>query len=463
MSLTFSASTDLVNCGSGAAITNLQQLTTLNWLYQTSEVDCRIWQKGIAADPGGPYHYWLSNTTEYQLVFHCATADCIVSVAYASMPAFALNKWYFVAASHDVGGSTSNQHIWAGDLNHLAVEASSYSSNNVGSGGSVSESGLPLILGNKRNGSSPYTGRIALQMIFRGILSLGQVQYYQFKPPPTDRARRGAIPNLLEYHVLGLHGTGFQPDFSGYGNHGAVTGTTVSGPVPIPSLWTPRLYRAVKAPGGTTFNQTFAGTLTSSGALVKTVEKPLAGTLTSSGGLVQTVTKVLSGTLTSAGALVKTVTKPLAGTLTSSGSLVRKTTKVLAGTLTSSGALTNTKVIIVVLAGTLTSSGALVRQTTKALGGTLSPSGALVRQVTKILSGTLTMSGSLAKTIKKILAGVLTAAGALINTNLGASAAGTVTLTTATTQTVTLTSTLTETVTLAPSLTQTVTLTTVLQ
>lgn len=157
----------------------------------------------------------------------------------------------------------------------------------------------------------------------------------------------------------------------------------------------------------------FAGTLTSSGLLVKQAGKILAGTLTTAASLVLQAGKALAGTLTSAGSLMKQMTAAFAGMLTSSGALIKQTTRAVAGTLTSAGALSVTKVVLLSLAGTLTSAGGLVNQTNKALAGTLTSIGAIINQVGLHFVGMLTDTGTLVKQANKILAGALTSAGAL--------------------------------------------------
>lgn len=145
--------------------------------------------------------------------------------------------------------------------------------------------------------------------------------------------------------------------------------------------------------GGTQYNQSAAGTLTSAGDIAKQTGKPLAGTLTS------------------AGALIKRADKLLAGTLTTAGNLAKQANKALAGTLTSAGALTASKVSLISLEGTLTSAGTLAKSTNKALGGALTSSGVLIRDARKALDGTLTSAGSLVKQAGKSLSGILTSSG----------------------------------------------------
>jgi hypothetical protein len=85
-----------------------------------------------------------------------------------------------------------------------------------------------------------------------------------------------------------------------------------------------------------------------------------------------------SGALTTAGALVKQVRKPLAGALTSAGALVKATGKKIAGTLGTSGAISAVKTKLLNLTGTLSSSGALVKRAGKLFAGVLASVGQLI-------------------------------------------------------------------------------------
>ena len=186
-------------------------------------------------------------------------------------------------------------------------------------------------------------------------------------------------------------------DYSGNGRNWTGGGTLASEDGP-PVSWgaRPWIVQYVATGGGTTYNQSAAGTLTPAGATVHSTHKMVAGALTT------------------AGALAKRATKSLAGTLTTAGAAIKQTAKSLAGTLTSSGALATARVYLASLSGTLTTAGTLTRSTRKSLAGTLTTAGALARSTSKSLAGTLTTAGTLAKRAAKVLAGTLTTAGALV-------------------------------------------------
>lgn len=97
----------------------------------------------------------------------------------------------------------------------------------------------------------------------------------------------------------------------------------------------------------------------------------------------------LSGTLSTAGALVKDVSQAKAGTLTSAGALAKAISKSLAGTLTTAGAVANVRAVLRDLAGTLTTAGALAKSITQAKAGALTTAGALAKQAQLVRAGFL--------------------------------------------------------------------------
>jgi len=64
-------------------------------------------------------------------------------------------------------------------------------------------------------------------MYFDRALSLGEIRSLQFHPR--------VLSGCVLYSHYGFNGTGTQPDWSGKGNSGTVTGATVSNHVPLGS------------------------------------------------------------------------------------------------------------------------------------------------------------------------------------------------------------------------------------
>lgn len=112
-------------------------------------------------------------------------------------------------------------------------------------------------------------------------------------------------------------------------------------------------------PGGTVFNQTISGSITPTGALVKTTTKKLAGAITPAGALIKAITKALAGAITPAGALLAALLFPLTGAIAPAGDLVVRRVKFLTGAIAPAGALARS--ITKVLSGAITPTGALSR------------------------------------------------------------------------------------------------------
>jgi len=141
----------------------------------------------------------------------------------------ALNTWCMIAATYSQG-STPRSRIYRGTLTAEAVE-STYVTTTTGTGNKSSEtgSGSNLTWGNRFTAGPAYAqafqGRIAVGAYFSRVLTLGEIQSWQFRP----RMMTGCVA----FYHLGFAGTGTQPDWSGNGNAGTVTGATVSDHAPV--------------------------------------------------------------------------------------------------------------------------------------------------------------------------------------------------------------------------------------
>lgn len=202
---------------------------------------------------------------------------------------------------------------------------------------------------------------------------------------------------------------------------------------------------------GTTFEESFAGTMASAGALDLVALKNFAGTLPSAGSLIKqanlnpsatlapdgTVTEVnsksfggtlglagslaaakvivvtLAGTLATAGALQKQANLNPAGTMDSSGGTGQQVNKALDGTLPTAGAAAFVKVIVASYGGTLPTAGtlALIKSLARTYGGTLGLAGTLQKQANLNPAGTLDSAGDVSQQPNLNLAGTLGTAG----------------------------------------------------
>ena len=91
---------------------------------------------------------------------------------------------------------------------------------------------------------------------------------------------------------------------------------TANGTLLSPYTVTPEL---TIASGGTTFEEDLAGSITGTGALVKSTAKAVAGSSTPTGALTRSVAKAITGSITGVGAVAKSTAKALAGSVTPTG------------------------------------------------------------------------------------------------------------------------------------------------
>lgn len=378
MSLTFSGATHKVNVGSGPTIDNLTVGTQLAWVNVSALTgDSRIMHKSV----GGNFRIFdfINSTSELNVSHDRATVDLRITAPLANFPAYALNKWIFVASSWDASLTNGDQKLYLGDLTSLAVEPSSYSNQLVGSGANPDDSASDLIIGNKSNDNAPINGSMGPCAIFNRQLSLGEIHLWQ------DVARM--MMGCAGLWYLGDNGTGTQPDYSGNGNHGTVTGATQSNNPPRRRNWNRQTLRALYST--TVHTQSLSGSIAPAGALVK---KPK---------------KIMSSSVTPTGALTKNVKKVFAGSVTPAGSLVKVTKKIFSGSITPVGTLT--KISKKLLSGSITMTGSLVKLTKKVLNGSITPTGTLtpLRRFIKTLSGSITPTGTLSTLIIPPIVGAI--------------------------------------------------------
>lgn len=127
-----------------------------------------------------------------------------------------------------------------------------------------------------------------------------------------------------------------------------------------------------------------AGELTTEGALDVAVVTllTLEGTLTTAGAIVKSVARSVGGSLSSsAGVVIISILRGLRGTLSTAGTVQRDLSKNLAGTMATNGALAILRTLNLSPAGTLTTAGAIAqRALAKTFRGTLGLAGELRSQ-----------------------------------------------------------------------------------
>jgi hypothetical protein len=229
MALTFGAvNSDAVNIGTGASISNLNPLSYIEWVYPTSvatSAGLLFMQKGRAASGGTRRAFSFAAAGNFlRLTVDRATTD---TDYIASSLALTDNTWHCIAATFNSAASAGEVvNLYCGTLTAEMAETT-YSTATDGSGAVGDDSGLAMKLGNDgaAASTSAFKGRIAIAAIFNRVLTLGELQSWQFHP----RVMSGCVG----FWQLGYNGTSTQPDWSGNGNNGTVTGATLSDHVPL--------------------------------------------------------------------------------------------------------------------------------------------------------------------------------------------------------------------------------------
>lgn len=121
------------------------------------------------------------------------------------------------------GGAGEVVNIYLGDLSTVPTECT-YGTATDGSGTVTDDSAANLWVGNNPGGTLAWQGRIAGVHFCDRVLTLGEIQ--------RQWMRFDANANSRIISHLGFNGTGTQPDWSGSGNPGTVTGATVANHVP---------------------------------------------------------------------------------------------------------------------------------------------------------------------------------------------------------------------------------------
>ena len=221
MALTFGAATsDRVDHGSAAALDNLTKFTYLLWLFPTTLTNLRMF---LSKDDGAAANiYFGLSGTGGNIEFQVDWSTSAGFVRSSSTPLATTSKWYCVVATYDSLAAQQN-HMYVGDL-VTALSEPTYSNNTNGSGSQSDDSARSLVIGNDGT-TLALQGRIAFAGVWNRAMSLAELQSQQFRP-------RVSSGSLLFTHY-GFNGTDTQPDWSGNGNAGTVTGATVADHVPL--------------------------------------------------------------------------------------------------------------------------------------------------------------------------------------------------------------------------------------
>ena len=211
---------DEVDIGSDTSLDDLNDFTYLMWFYPTGTPGGSASLAGKGTFGGQNRRNVVFNENRnINLAIDRVTQDAQAT----SATALSIDTWHFVACTFDL---TDGVRLWIGDLSTLVVEDTYSVSPILGSGATITNASDNFKIGGE-GGSSSIPGRIAFCGIYNARMTLAELQRQQFRPHVT--------PECVGFYHLGYNGTGTQPDWSGTGNAGTVTGAVVADHVPLGS------------------------------------------------------------------------------------------------------------------------------------------------------------------------------------------------------------------------------------
>ena len=217
MSLDFTGNGRNVNIGSAAGIDDMDPVTFMAWVFCTdiTRTINYICNKAVGAATLGIECIVTSagGNGRVQARRGRATSPAVARTSTT----IAQDAWAFIAATYNLAGSPICR-VFLGNETTLATEAA-YAIQNDGAGATNSDASANMWIGNSSSATTAYfSGLIYDYTFIKAIASLNQIRNWQRRPR-----------NLASVEVemfLGLHGTGTQPDLSGNGHNGTVTGAT---------------------------------------------------------------------------------------------------------------------------------------------------------------------------------------------------------------------------------------------
>lgn len=225
MALLFSSNNGRVQHGSLANTDDIAAGTAACWFRQTvgNSEEARFYEKSTNTRwelfPG-------SATLLSSYVIIRATSNLIVRAGTNGFSTWDTGKWLFAAVTWDINGASGDQHLYMGTLTSDAVEASAYSTQQVGSGARTSDAASNLsVAGNTAGSTEEFNGDFAWFGLWTRQLALAELVNQQYHPRVTDQ--------VLFCHYGLHHGISQQFDESGNANHGTITNGAFSQHVPI--------------------------------------------------------------------------------------------------------------------------------------------------------------------------------------------------------------------------------------
>ena len=215
MSRSFDGVDDVINCGSSTSLDDLGPLSIGAWINIISAGENgfgAIWLKGDSSDSAGSKYFANSGVGQLAILFWItkAAGDQLQRTASTQLNA---STWTFVHMTWDGSNDFNNIHIY-----YNLSEVSYASASNASS--IPSDAAFNLGIGNDpASGTQTFDGSIAHVQTWNRVLSVNEMAQAMRFPGSITRGLIGFWP---------LWGGSPEPDYSGKGNSGTVTGALVS-------------------------------------------------------------------------------------------------------------------------------------------------------------------------------------------------------------------------------------------
>lgn len=236
MSRDFDGVDDLINCNTSSTLNNLSSMTVAVWMTPSSLGESlipRILDKSDGASNGWMWVLGGGASESRQMGFRVFFAGGLLSVYAAGSPNFSYQEKFHVAVAWN-GGTPQDSVTWYKN----GIDVGNDAGGSAGSGARTSDTANVLTIGNDSGATRTFDGDLAHVQIFNRALNSGEVNQIMRFPGSITRGL------VLYQRLEGFNST--EPDYSGRGNNGIVTGAlkgafapaiTGVSVFPRPNLW----------------------------------------------------------------------------------------------------------------------------------------------------------------------------------------------------------------------------------
>lgn len=212
MAREFNGTSDLIDCGSDSGIlAGIGPLTFVGWIYADTLGESsvgRVFHKGTSP-AGYNLRVVADGTGAYRFAVDYDGGDLVRTTTSSSV---ILDAWHHIAVTWDGGAEAADVHIY---VNGSEL---SYSTTQDAIGNRVADTGDSFFLGNRGAADATWKGYLAECAVYNVELTVDEIKAASKLYWPRVSARIGYWP------LFGRQSP--EPDWSGNGNHGVLTGTT---------------------------------------------------------------------------------------------------------------------------------------------------------------------------------------------------------------------------------------------